>query len=129
MRIETKYESPLKLKEINIVESNLKKEENISGKLSLNLSIDRKVLKIGENDYKLFLNVKLNDLDNKLIVKVKSISLFELEIDNIELVEKNGVAIIFPYLRSYLTLLTTQPGMPPIVLPAINVIKLINDKK
>lgn len=129
MKIETKYESPLKLKGINIVESNLKKEENISGELSLNLSIDRKVSKIGENNYKLFLNIKLNDSDNKLVVEVKSISLFELEIDNIDLIEKNGVAIIFPYLRSYLTLLTTQPGMPPIVLPAINVIKLINDKK
>lgn len=33
----------------------------------------------------------------------------------------NAVAIMFPYLRSEITLLTSQPGMNPVVLPPINV--------
>lgn len=37
----------------------------------------------------------------------------------------NAVAILFPYLRSQLTLLTTQPGLSPIILPPINVNKLM----
>ena len=32
----------------------------------------------------------------------------------------NTVAIKFPFIRSQVTLLTSQPGMTPIVLPAIN---------
>ncbi len=34
---------------------------------------------------------------------------------------------MFPFVRSYITLLTTQPGMEPIVLPAINVLSLVKD--
>ncbi len=33
----------------------------------------------------------------------------------------NAVAIMFPYLRSQVTLLTSQPDLSPIVLPALNV--------
>lgn len=39
----------------------------------------------------------------------------------------NAVAILFPYLRSQVTLLTTQPGMPPLLLPVINVSKLLKE--
>ena len=36
----------------------------------------------------------------------------------------NTVAIKFSFIRSQVTLLTSQPGMTPIVLPAINTQKL-----
>lgn len=35
--------------------------------------------------------------------------------------EKNTVAILFPFVRSQMAVLTSQPGMEPIVLPAINI--------
>ena len=37
--------------------------------------------------------------------------------------EEYTVAIMFPFIRSQITLLTTQPGMTPIVLPPINTTK------
>jgi len=37
------------------------------------------------------------------------------------LIKKNAVAILFPYIRSQITLLTTVPGFSPIVLPVINI--------
>ena len=43
-----------------------------------------------------------------------------------ELIKKNTVAILFPYVRSELTLITAQPGIEPLVLPAINVNGLID---
>ena len=43
------------------------------------------------------------------------------------LFKENGVAILFPYLRSELTLLTTQPGFQPIVLPAVNIAKMFQN--
>ena len=36
----------------------------------------------------------------------------------------NAVAIMFPYLRSQVTLWTSQPMMSPIVLPPININKI-----
>lgn len=38
-----------------------------------------------------------------------------------ELISKNTVAILMPYMRSELSLLTAQPGMECIVMPPINV--------
>ncbi|MEZ3445529.1 MAG: protein-export chaperone SecB, partial [Lachnospiraceae bacterium] len=44
------------------------------------------------------------------------------------LVTKNTVAILMPYLRSELSLLTAQPGMECVVLPAFNINKVLEGK-
>lgn len=41
--------------------------------------------------------------------------------DEIERLKTNAVAIMFPFLRSEITLLTSQPDVAPIVLPPINI--------
>lgn len=46
-----------------------------------------------------------------------------------ELIKKNAVAILFPYVRAELTLLTAQPETNPIVLPPININGLIDNSK
>ena len=51
------------------------------------------------------------------------------ETDNYPLIERNAIAIMFPYLRSYISSLTTQPGMQPIVLPPINIMELLSGQK
>ncbi len=43
------------------------------------------------------------------------------------LIQRNTVAIMFPFIRSEITLLTSQPGMAPVVIPALNINKLLND--
>ena len=42
------------------------------------------------------------------------------------ILKKNVVAILFPYVRSELTLITAQPEMTPIVLPAVNINAMID---
>lgn len=42
-----------------------------------------------------------------------------------ELIEKNAVAIMMPYLRSQVTLLTAQPGTESVVLPIFNINKMM----
>lgn len=44
-----------------------------------------------------------------------------------ELLQKNAVAILFPYIRSELTLLTSQPEVTPIVLPTLNISAMIDN--
>lgn len=46
-----------------------------------------------------------------------------------DIIENNTVSILMPYLRSEITLLTTQPDMEPVVLPVINVRKLMKNDK
>lgn len=41
------------------------------------------------------------------------------------LLSQNAVAILFPYARSQMTILTSQPETTPVVLPVINVQKMI----
>ena len=39
--------------------------------------------------------------------------------------QKNAIAVMFPYLRSQITLLTSQPGMTPLIIPILNINTLL----
>lgn len=41
----------------------------------------------------------------------------------------NSIAILFPYLRSYVSLVTTQANIPGIILPTLNLMSLGEDLK
>lgn len=43
-----------------------------------------------------------------------------------EILEKNTISILFPYLRSAITNITCQPNLIPIVLPPININSLLD---
>lgn len=42
-----------------------------------------------------------------------------------QLLQENALAILFPYVRSQMTLLTAQPETEPIVWPAMNINKMM----
>jgi preprotein translocase subunit SecB len=44
------------------------------------------------------------------------------------LVSKNAIAILMPYLRSQVSLLTAQPGVDCVVLPVFNINKMLEEK-
>lgn len=43
------------------------------------------------------------------------------------MMRQNAVAILFPYIRSQISLLTAQPETTPIVLPPMNIAQLVED--
>ncbi len=45
------------------------------------------------------------------------------------IIEKNTVAIMMPYMRSQVSLLTAQPEMDCVVLPAFNINQMIDSQK
>jgi preprotein translocase subunit SecB len=47
----------------------------------------------------------------------------------LDLINKNAVAILMPYMRSELTLLTAQPGTESVVLPPFNVNNMISKQR
>lgn len=42
-----------------------------------------------------------------------------------QLINENAVAVLYPYARSEMTLLTAQPETEPIVLPVMNIVEMI----
>ena len=68
------------------------------------------------------------------IFEISLTGLFSFEAENMiqeelknTLVTKNAIAILMPYLRSEVSLLTAQPGIECVVLPAFNVNKILED--
>ncbi len=77
----------------------------------------------------MLLKVTISDEEELVFVDVTGRAVFSTEQKKNDMLEKNTLAIMFPYIRSYVSIITTQPGMNPIVLPAMNIIALVNDQK
>lgn len=119
-------ESDLKMNYIFFPECLVKRECVIQNG-SLNVDIKKNIEK--NKDHEFTLKVVLKVVKNDLQVNVTCVAGFSFmgEDKDIEenLVRKNGMAIVFPFLRSQVTLLTSQPNMTPVVLPAININKIL----
>lgn len=44
------------------------------------------------------------------------------------IIQQNAVAIVMPYIRSEVSLLTAQPGLEPVVLPPFNIAEMMSNK-
>nr|DAO66496.1 MAG TPA: Preprotein translocase subunit SecB [Caudoviricetes sp.] len=128
MLIKTKYESFLSLKKIEIVESSFRKKDTPLHELELGIQVKHSINKLNETDYEIFLSATVADEDEKLYVYVKGRAIFHIENCEKILLEKNTLAIMFPYIRSYVSTITTQPGISPIVLPPMNIAAMIDDQ-
>ena len=66
-----------------------------------------------------------------IVLNVQTVGIFKvdkLDMDEAtyeHLIKANTVAIIFPFIRSQVSLLTTQPGMMPVMIPPININALV----
>jgi len=65
-------------------------------------------------------SIEKDDINMRLVANATFI--FEADDYSCEesVIDTNTVAIMFPFVRSQITLMTSQPGMAPIVLPPIN---------
>ena len=96
----------------------------------LKFSLQVQIGKNKDNIYKVTL-VLDGDKKEEYELKISLTGLFEIQnsdalSDNVtqSLIDKNAVAILMPYLRSEVTLLTAQPDTDSVVLPAFNINKL-----
>lgn len=129
MNIKTDYESPLVLKNIIITEGHFKRNEDSLENLELKVGVSHDVERLSEREYKITLELNVADPEEKVSVFVKGMAIFETKQENQMLIERNTLAIMFPYFRSYVSTLTTQPGMTPIVLPAMNIMTMLAQKE
>lgn len=93
---------------------------------NFSISFDPKgIVNKAESTYQLSLTAYIKDKENTINIEVDVVSFFIFD----NLIEKNQLeklfymnapAIIFPYLRSYITTLTVLSGIDPIILPTLN---------
>ncbi len=128
-----KSESVLIAKKIFIENMNFQRREVLNGTLHMSRSsIGKNIEEINNNEYKCSLALKMSDEDEtaELEIVVSGIFEFNIEMKNEQkqiIITKNTMAILFPYLRAQVTMMTSQPDMEPVVLPAININALLQN--
>ena len=118
-----KIASQLKLESLYFSECSISRTGTIEEeKLDKHLNKSINTLSNGKTVVELTFNI--TKPNNDLLVKVVANGVFS--IDNPEsdfsqdILKNNTVAIMFPFIRSQVSLLTTQPGMTPVIIPPIN---------
>ena len=94
--------------------------------VELNADIKKNIISIGNHEYNVILTTTIEKDDMNIELVAEAQFLYESEDYSREesIINTNTVAIMFPFIRSQVTLLTSQPGMVPIILPPINTQKL-----
>ncbi len=81
--------------------------------------------------FNLILGIVISDKANSIKIEIEVVGYFKYS--NIEekklndFLYQNAPAILFPYIRAYISALTTLSGINPIVLPTLNLVSLKDD--
>lgn len=133
MIIRKEYNSILRCKGMRFTDLEFKCPSSFVGN-DITTDFEQGIVEKEEKDnYTVTLTLKITSNDNPgFYILIRIVGDFEVcncedEMFKNDLIKKNTVSIMFPYVRSELTLLTTHPGFSPIQLPPINVNKLISD--
>jgi preprotein translocase subunit SecB len=83
------------------------------------------IINKAESSFQLNLTIYIKDKEDAINIEVSVVSFFvfdnQIAKNQLEkLFYMNAPAIIFPYLRSYITTLTVLSGIDPIILPTLN---------
>ena len=115
-----------RLKEYKINKASIEFDPSLPISENLSIEIERKSA-INQEDqiYKLELGIKIRDEKNIFQVTADLIGLFEFDSDIDENMKNiffniNAPAILFPYVRAYISTLTSLSGIKPVILPTIN---------
>ena len=102
MEVRSKYESPLVLEKIEIVESSFRKRTDSLDSLELGVQVERNLTKLDDGLFEVLLETTVSDEEEKVFVNVKGRAVFSTRQENMDILEKNTIAIMLPYIRSYI---------------------------
>lgn len=102
------------------------------GNLDLSISFNPSaVLDKAKSTFKLLLEVAISDIDKKLTINISSEGFFIYKNINEDGLNNflylNAPAILFPYIRAYISSLTTLSGISSVILPTLNLSSLKED--
>ncbi len=126
--------SKFQFKGFKIIRSLIERnEKKASKKISL-MFVPKGIIKKKENKFQLHLEVKIEDENKSFNIEIKAIAdyYFDSDLENKVLDNFffiNAPAILFPYIRAYISTLTNLSGFEPINLPTLNLTALGDDLK
>lgn len=129
------YNSVLKFLSYKVNEVTLKTNEEfveekegtpISLSIKPTITIEDKKMNITLT-VEIFKNAKEKNYPFEMMVETTGF--FEAEGEKPEKFVKNAIAILYPYVRALVSTYTASANINPLILPAINVNKLIEDQK
>jgi len=104
--------------------------------IRINPDFSRNIEKVDKDKYVIKLNVKICESNQEDVIPFFSEICIEGEFHFVDweteeksfIARNNSTAILFPYLRSLLSTITTTGNLPPYFLPIMNVAKLFNEE-
>jgi preprotein translocase subunit SecB len=101
-------------------------ENHQSGNLDISF-LPRGEFSVSDSSYELIFDVNLAEKETPqmVYVSIQCHGFFKFEhVDSLEQIPDffytNCIAILFPYIRAYLSLVTTQANVPGVILPTLN---------
>lgn len=94
------------------------------------INFGHNIEQLDEFSFRVSLRISLM-AESRYAIKAQISGIFTISEDSVlgkKVLANNTVAILFPYLRSQLTLLTSQPGFEPVILPVMNINALMSDE-
>lgn len=82
--------------------------------------------------FKLFIDVIISNSNEEFIIEINtesSFSLKEIDINKDNYFAINAPAIVFPYIRSFISSLSVQSGYKPMIIPTLNLIGISEELK
>ncbi|MEA1971953.1 MAG: protein-export chaperone SecB [Candidatus Cloacimonadota bacterium] len=132
-----KQQPGIKFENIYLIEDSFKRIPIISQRLDIKLDFDiERHIEKGKSFIKLktYLNLINEKNENEVEIEFSYIANFK-EIkgnENMKIadfLENNAPALMFPYIRQHIHNKTTIAGLKPLILPPINIVALLNERK
>ncbi len=100
-------------------------------KLTTSFKVDYFANEENKNMHKVQIKTDINEEGGTYKLSLTTVGVFEYNNEsgheNDDILKVNTVAIMFPYVRSQISLLTTQPGITPLVIPPLNINNLLKE--
>lgn len=139
--MKTDYQSALRFVQyiVNTVEFHTNEEFDEETSVGIDFSVKREIKFLDDKDNIMLVTLLINIFDSPqennypFSMFVSLTGIFEIDDVSSEqknnLAQVNAVAILFPYVRSLVSTYTANANVSPLILPAINVIKLIESQE
>ena len=128
MKLKESTTSILKLNGIHFNELSFKRRDSTDSVID-DCELTRKIVDIDVDNFTVELNFKLSTsiFEMSISLEGKFNIVCEDALMKERLKKNNTISILFPYIRSEVTLLTSQPEMTPVIIPPIYINKLIDE--
>jgi len=128
--VEKKLKTSFQFRGFQVNESHIKKEKDSKIGKEFSIGFDpRGVINKANKTYEINLGVKIEDKEKTFVANIEATGNFTFDTDIDEkqldsLFYINAPAILFPYIRAYISALTTLSGVETVTIPTINLSSL-----